>query len=414
MVANKSNRKDTVPPQKSITRGKVQNKPKSPVLQKQANFQASKEAAPTSKARPNNALVKTSAGPRLPSAGVSKGLSLKMPNVPKGDVGSQIHKRLKAKSPWYQSINDPLHGADAKIPDDTGVETGTIQCVTRASFTTNSSGVGGCKIISPYVNSVSPTGQLVPGQNFQFVNPTGTLTTVSWGAANALAGWTAGLGFPFSGIQELQSAADSHRIVSCEMIVQPEAALADNQGEYTLFVQPFRNQTSSLYQDYMNSYKAVTVPVSSNTPSAVKWFPFTREDFTFKSFWNLIGTALQEDDDGDADVQVCPFWNLGVLTSGCASGVTFRITMIVNYEFIPLTNVLNLLDTSPSPVDQQEVDLVEGWVQDMPVAQPISLKQASSSPETVTPQHGENDQGTGFGMVFNVIKELAPLALALI
>lgn len=329
--------------------------------------------------------------------------------MPKGKRQSNIHSRLKKQSPWFTSINDPLGGADCKIPDETGVETGTLQLVQRATFTAGTAGVGGMRMLTPYINSVSNPTLGSIGRNYQQVDPVSTSSTILWGAETAV--FVPDEGYAFDGVDELQQITEAHRIVSAGIYVQPETSLANNKGEYTLFVTPFQVDNSPFYENYMNKYKSVVVPLNSNKAGTCKWFPFALEDLSFKNFFRTTGT--QFDDVVNTDKMV-PYWGIGAICDGCEPGAIFRITFVVNYEFVPVFNTLNIIDASPSPQDATEVDLVENWVQEMPVATLESQTKASTSPSSVSPQHGENDSGTGFGMFFNVIAELAPLALALL
>lgn len=355
--------------------------------------------------------VRSAKGPSLPWNPSTKPLSFKMP---KGRKEVDINARLKKKSPWFSSIVDPLHGADCKIPDETGVETGTTQLVQRYTISSNAQGICGFKIWSPYVNDVNIAGQVDLGGNLMFIGPTATSSTLVWGSTNAAGGtWTAALPAPFDGINELQQITNQHRIVSASFTVQPEPSLATNQGEYVLFLRDFEDDTSTQYNDYMNSYKSVVIPINSSQAGTVRWYPVERQFCSFKSFFTTVGT-IPITGSNDMDNQCFPLWNLGMLASGLDTSTVFRITVVINYEFIPIYNVLNVVDASPSPQDATEVDLVENWVQDVPLATPISQIKASSSPSTVSPQHGENDQGTGFGMLYNVIAELAPIAMALL
>lgn len=329
--------------------------------------------------------------------------------MPKGKGNTDIHARLKKKSPWFTSILDPLAGATAKIPDETGVDTGTIQIVQRAVVKTNSNGITGLQIVSPYVNSnaLSEGGD---GANFTIVDPATvdpvTETTVRWGGG---AIWDVDSSFPFDGVEELKQITNMHRIVSACLIVQPEPSLATDKGEFSLFAVPFNSLTTPLYNDYMNRYKSVVVPVNCNKPAMVRWYPVVREDWSFKSFVRTNGTDSSPDDDTPA---AYPNWSLGFISAGCEEGINFRVTMVVNYEFIPANNTLNVLGATPSPQDATETDLVENWTQSMAVATPMSSTAAAKSPTNVpTPEPGG---GTGFGMFFEVVKELAPLALALL
>lgn len=383
IASKKPQNKDTVRSHKSITR---ETRP--------GQFKAIKQGAPS-----------------LPSAPATKGLTFKQPKLKGRKTEQVIQNRLKKSSPWYSSIEDPLHGADAKIPDETGVETGTCQLVERMLVTSNSNGTTGLRVLTPYINSVGNTGG-VAGRNLQYTGPTNSSTSLAWGSTNFTGGaWSAGSGDPFTSATGLRDITNQHRIVSAAMYVQPEVSLSNASGEYCLFMADWTADSMSTYPDYINRYKSVTIPLNSpNNSGVVRWFPVARQDWSFKSFIRTNAVTLSNEDDGNS---VAPYWSFGFL-SNCPAGVSFRCTIVVNYEFIPVSNILNVLDTSPSPQDSMEVDLVERWVQDMPTAKPVRESVASSSPSSVDPAHGENDSGTGFGMMFNVIKELAPVALALI
>lgn len=373
----------------------------------------SKPQSPPSKQPPPTGPLSRGARPVLPHQPPSRALgSIRRPNM-KGDPSKVMNSRLKKRSPWYASILDPLHGADAKIPDETGLETGTVQLVQRYALDTNANGIAGLRIISPYVNKVTSGTQIDLGQNIQTCSPTATTITIDWGSANDITtNWTAGAGEPFSGVNELQAVTNSHRIVSAALYVQPEPSLATNSGEITLFMRPFQTDGTPIYTDYVNYYKSVVIPLSavSEKAAVVRWVPMVREDWSFKAFVSTIAYAFNDADSTDNSV---PYWELGCLAL-TEPDVTIRFTVVVNYEFVPTFNTLNVVDAAPSPQDATEVDLVENWVQEMPVAETVATNRASSSPETVSPQHGENDDGSGFGMFYNVVKELAPYALGIL
>lgn len=343
--------------------------------------------------------------------GPTKGLRSKMPKSQQ-----TIHNRLKTKSPWYQSIIDPIRGADAKIPDETGVETGTLQLIQKFAVTTNLEGITGFRILSPYINNV-PTGLTDPevGSNYQVINPTSANgSSMQWGAANVSTGvFTNGSSLPFDGVDEMQSVSGGHRIVSAGLYVQPECSTLDDKGEYSMFVIPMDSTATPLYSDYMNFYKSNTIPLNSGKAGNALWYPIDRTMCSFHDFVSPNATAFAQTTDGPSD-NASYLWNIGFVTSGCEEGVTFRVTVCINYEFIPLYNVLNILDSSPSPCDAVEVDLVENWVQEMPVTKIVPQSVVSRAPQTVEPQHGETDEGTGFGMFFNVVKEILPFAALLL
>lgn len=248
---------------------------------------------------------------------------------------------------------------------------------------------------TPYISGDNP--------NVQIVNPAGGPAAISWG-------WTdEGIfnvdgGIQFDGAEDIKAIASHHRIVSSALYIQPECSLADNKGEFVVFSDAFHSMTSPLYDDYVNHFKSAIIPVNANVPGMGRWYPIMIDDDSFKAF---LECATSDGDD-------IPPWNIGFVANGCGPSVSFRVTIAVNYEFIPRFNTVNVLDTSPSPQDSQEIDLVENWVQDMDVATVTSTKAVSSAPRTVTPNHGENDNDTGFGMIFNVLKEVLPFAAMLI
>jgi len=335
--------------------------------------------------------------PRLPTSGPSKALSLARTG---GDYSEQIQGRLRKKSPWYTSIINPLQGAGCKIPDETGEETGTVQIVERLTFSSAASGTnpttGGMQISSPYINLGNTATTNTTGVNYQVTNTTDTPTSINFGNGTNN-GFT--YGTEFSGAGSFRSIAGSHRVVSCCLMVEHEASLSNNQGEICLYAIPFGYTTAPAYNTYKNLYSSITVPLNQNKPAMIRWFPIAKYDsnsaevISYKSFLTPTFTTP-------------PAWTLGVLCSGCVAGVIFRVTMVVNYEFLPLYNTLNILSVSPSPVDVEEEALVGKWVETMPVAATVSDKLMSSSPGAVSPQHG--DEPTGLGMIANVIGEVLP------
>lgn len=384
IISKRFQRKDTVPPHKSITRGQAVKATPSP---KGVPVAAPKAAA--------KAQVKRAAP--IPKSSVSRGI--RMPKQ-RGARADGIKKRLQKTSPWYQSILDPITGADAKIPDDTGVETGTVQLIYKSTVTTNSNGMCGFRLKTPYINK---GGTDLASANVQEVDPTSGALSVGWGAKTG-ATWTLGDAWPLTGCEDLRAIASHHRVVSAALYVQPECSLADNRGEFVVFTDPFHNMITPQYTDYVNHFKSAVIPVNANVPGVGRWYPIMVDDNSFKAFEEMNAQDVSE---------IIP-WNIGFIANGCEADIPFRVTVAINYEFLPMYNTINVLDTSPSPQDTQEIDLVENWVQDMDVATVTTNRVVSTAPKTVTPQHGENDGDTGFGMMFNVLKEILPFATLLL
>lgn len=320
---------------------------------------------------------------------------LRMPKQ-KGSEANIVQSRLKKKSPWYQSILNPLHGADAKIPDATGVETGTMQMVQRLEVTVGAQGLAGAKILNPF-----PAGGGLL-HNWSLLNTASSFPgTISWGIAAPLIG-------NFATNSSLGSLTQGVRIVSACVMMQPEGSLANNGGIMTGFVKPWDTYGQGQpLTNYTNGYKSALIPINNNKPCSVRWFPVDIEEHdsgnpvpcSYTTFWDPAATDT-------------PGWEIGVIVSGATIGNVFEVIMVVNYEFIPIANSINIIDASPSPQDAMEVDLVSNWVQDMDVATITSTSNMSSAPSVVAPQHGEEQ--TGLGMFADVIKEVVPFALALL
>jgi len=327
--------------------------------------------------------------PSLPNTPSSRGISVKSPM----DHGpEQIQNRLKKKSPWYASIVDPIKGADCKVPDDTGVDTGTLQMVQKFQANVDAGGTCGIRLKTPYPYSggvATPFDYIVTGTLPGDVDFTDT-------------------GSVPEAFTALKAYSDGVRVVSAAIYCQSDAALSSNEGMMVGYVNPFGD---SLYPadttttELMNSFKAATVPINSGKACVAKWYPIRKNDKNYRSFYNP-----------GADITQMPYYEMGVLVTGAhysgGVGSTFTFTTVVNYEFTPTSNTLNILGAKSSPQDEMEESLVTLWTQDMEIAGAVNNTTPSRSPESVSPSH--EDDESGFGMFFNVITELMPLALALL
>lgn len=378
---------------------------------------AKSTTVPTVVAAPMRATLTSTKGlvssydPRIPTSRPSKALSLARTG---GSYADQIMNRLKTKSPWYTSIQDPLHGADCKIPDATGEETGVVQLIQKVSQTSSEDGTAGCQVLTPYINLADSAGDT--GVNYQVLKTDVSGTTIGWGDGTTIGDL---YGYPFDGGADLRGVTNAHRIVSACMIVEHEASAFNNAGEMTMFCFPFSTSHSPLYNSYLNAYSSVQVPLNINKPATIRWFPLAREIGYIADDGSYVPqgtvsykTFMSTRDDRNASQAYPPYWTFGFVTAGCDPGINFRITIVVNYEFLPSYNTLNILSASPSPIDEEEESLVTGWVETMPAATIISEKKATSSPTTVSPQHG--DEPTGFGMIANVISEVLPFVSLLL
>ncbi len=325
--------------------------------------------------------------PALPAT--QKTMALSIPH-PEG----KINENLQRKSSWYQSICDPIHGGDCKIPDEVGDETGTIQCVQRGTFTVtgvaNQSGGVRSNTLFSCQNGLSDEGYSV--------NST-TSSTVALGWSNIPVAWDTS--------DVLISYAQGHRVVSAGLYVQPECSFSDCSGEVCFFVTPANRRGYAGYNSYVDDYGSTVVALNTLDPVMVRWFPYSYQDQTFTAFYNPNAPAV-----GGSNPNSVPFWSIGCVTSGVPAGVTFRFSFAINYEFLPYYNAINILDVAPSPTDVNEVDLVERWVAEEPVAEVVTEQKMIDPPSAVVPAQTDDDSELGqFGMFADILTEMLPYAL---
>lgn len=345
--------------------------------------------------------------------------NLKMPSRGK-TTSNQIERRLKNASPWYNSIEHPKQGADCKIPDETGEETGTIQCVTRISQTVGGSGLAGVRVITPYVNTcnVNPSGTAV-GCNYQILDPNQTPTgDMAFGHITSGSIFQAGGGYPLDTNETLQTNAQSVRVVSASLSVISEASDIQNEGEALTYSYPFDTYTKeaigtglngTTLSAYKKCYGSGYVPLNTKKGMMARWFPYATAPLDFKEFVRPIYSTI-----GSGNAQ-CPNWEMGAIISGASVGTSIEFEIVVNYEFLPVSNAINLVQAKPSPNDVKETELVLNWIQDEPMSRPISEAHISAAPKTVQPSHEDVARETGgWGFDMKVLEELAPIALGLL
>lgn len=327
-------------------------------------------------------------GPKLPRATMRRPLHI--------NAEDKIHDNLKQKSKWYSSIIDPARGGGVKIPDDVAVQTGTLQLNLETAMTVNPQGLTGFRTATLYPNS-APGGDS-NGSNYDFLTTGSGIETITWTNSNA--------GFPTTAA--LKAYSHAVRIVSAGLYVQSEVSLSNATGEMMMGAYMMGMESSPEIDEYRNNYGAAIMPLNMTEPMVAIWTPISRGTQTYNSFYDPNLTTI-----GPTGI---PHWMLYCIVQGAVPGSVFRVRLIVNYEFVPFQNAIDIISANPSPIDQTEVDLVESWVSETPMTRQISDKEISESPGAqVLDEKGPQDGGeTGFGMFFDVITELLPLALSVI
>jgi len=317
-------------------------------------------------------------------------------------IKDMISDRLKKKSPWYDSIMNPISGGGVKIPDPIGTDTGTYQHVQNVSVAVNAQGVAGLRIISPYINNFSHSA----GSNYQQTGPTSSNGNLGWYDPGGFAGTSFAI---VPGL--MQANAHLHRVVSACVVAQPEVSSLGDAGEMCAFVTPLSCQNSTTtYATYQSQWDSTMMPVNAHKPLIARWYPLSGE---FNDFDGQTLVAADDERilsyadfvdpiDGANDSGVIP-WEIGCVCTGLTPSVgAVRFQMIVNYEFIPLQSSA-MVDAKPSPVDPMEEQLVSQWVSNEPVTAVVPQKVASQAPA-----ESHIEEPSGFGMLFNVVEEMMP------
>jgi hypothetical protein len=367
-------------------------------------------------------------GPNMTSSTLSKSLQA-MPQVREKKEGGlllgrqasttgtnvslkeQIQSRLKKKSPWFDSIMDPVGGGGVKIPDPIGTDTGTYQHVENVSVPVNAQGISGLRIISPYINDYVNGAD--DGSNYQTTISSSIVSQLNWGGTSGIVTNT----FAFKGIPSImKSNSKQHRVVSCSVVAQPEISTLADAGEICAFVTPFGcNDATVTYAALQYQWDSSLMPVNVHKPVIARWYPLESQFNLFNGRDSItpddgsINTISYRDfinpDPDEGTNGVVP-WEVGVVCTGMtpSQGIV-RYQICVNYEFIPISSTA-MVTTEPSPIDPMEEQLVASWVSDCPITSVVSQKQASKAPTGSSVP----EEQTGFGMFADVVKEIIPLA----
>jgi hypothetical protein len=195
---------------------------------------------------------------------------LKMPSIKSFDE-DQMQQRLKAKSPWFASIRKPKQGAAVKIPDSTGIDTGTLQMVLPVAHQANAQGIVGVKVACPYPNNFFDT--IVYGYNYMVTQPDATASSVKWGNGTLTTGDQKALTFPSN--EFFLENALGVRIVSACITGMHEISSNNDTGEMTAWQIPFETSapTGASYSSYATWYGSSSIALNMKKALVSRWYP---------------------------------------------------------------------------------------------------------------------------------------------
>lgn len=305
----------------------------------------------------------------------------------------QMDENLKKKSPWYQSLRDPVQGAGAKIPDETGINTATMQFIQKVSVAVNANGLAALEIMTPYINSVGSA----QGSNYKISSITSASAGLTWGAA----------GF-FSNSTSMQSVANAARVVSAALYGEYEGSTLNDSGDVTTYFLPYAPNALTNVQSIQSRYGSSVIPINKarSKPSVARWFPINITNQSYKDF--VVPTA------SSYGVGFCPQWVLGAIFQGLpASTGSVIFTIAVNYEFIPSLNTIDFISPTASPIDPIEEQMVQQWTQEdaQTGLAPSKLVDVQPGSQVVDAAVQGTTAESGFGMLGGIITELAPMLI---
>lgn len=306
----------------------------------------------------------------------------------------KMDENLKSKSPWYASLRDPVQGAGAKIPDETGINTATMQLVQKVSVSINAQGVAGVEVISPYINNCG-VGQV--SENWKSTASTATGAALTWSSNNN-----------FTNASSMISVAQAHRVVSAGVFAEYEGSSLNDTGDFTCYFLPYAPNANTQIASIQSRYGTSIIPVNKarRKPAAVLWFPINYESQSYKDFLSPQALTFGA---GDSER-----WTMGIIAQGLqpTSG-TVLFTFCVNYEFVPTLNTVDYITPSASPIDPIEEQLVQQWIAEdqMTGMFPSSMVDVQPGSQVVEPAVQGINSDSGFGMLGGIITELAPMLI---
>lgn len=309
-----------------------------------------------------------------------------------GDT-DKMDENLKKKSPWYSSLRDPIQGAGAKIPDETGINTAVMQLVQKVSVPINPAGMAGCEIVSPYING---TGSGAASQNYRTTTSLSTTTAIAWNTQ-----------LPFSNSVSMQTLSLAHRVVSAAIYGEYEGTTLNDSGDVTSYFLPYAPNAQTQLAPLQATFGSSVLPVNKarTKPVVSRWFPINVNNQSYKDF---MSPTLSTFGVGQAE----RFCN-GLIYSGVSGSGSVIFTIVVNYEFVPALNTIDFISPTPSPIDPIEEQLVQQWVQEDAQTGFASNKQVDVQPgaQVVEAAAQGMQAESGFGMLGGIITELAPLII---
>jgi hypothetical protein len=311
-----------------------------------------------------------------------------------------FEKALQKRSPWYQSIMDPLNGGGAKIPDPSGYNTACYQYVRRVTVPVNAQGVAGLRILQPYTldSAASSTAGAI-GQ-YQATGPASSIANLAFGD-----GAVAGASLLFADLNAALSSggnslAQAIRPVSGAIMGTYTGTSLSDAGTFVSFSTPTYNPSSNSSDSYMrNLFGSSLMPVKANRAAIARLLPIDRSaDVTAAGIVNLPGVdyrafvianrALGAQNPIDR--------GFGVYATGMTPSTgSVDFIVVLNFEFIPRFIAGGFISSEASPQDPMEENFVLSTLDVGDAAGSVTLRDFSQAPSASSVVKAEKKEDTG-------------------
>jgi hypothetical protein len=267
------------------------------------------------------------------------------------------HGPALAQSSYLRTILDAVNNPGVKIPDDVTTPSYTFQTLTKfiISSTTGAGGNTGAGFYRTLGNTrtVASTGYatLAPGA-----------TPAVYGATGVTSPWAA----------QLATQTQSTRLVSAKATMTYLGTPLSASGRFLLaFLPPGRNNS---YQSAAGAFLSaglvtlVALPNLADVPAAkayaeARYVPLDPVSRSYEVSDSLAIGTLRSD---PAYTLLATYGAFLGIIDGCAAGVDIEVNIWENYEAIPQSSLVNLVQPTPSLSDPIEMAVVSNVVSSAP------------------------------------------------
>lgn len=319
-------------------------------------------------------------------------------------TAEEFTKRLKKRSQWWCSIEDPVTGAGARIPDPCGFNTATYQFVQRFTLPVNAQGIAGLRVVSPYLQSAGNAASTTNAgaSQYQVTNVNAAASALNWSdgstTSNGLLFTQANSNLASPAGSSLASVA--RPVSGCVYGVYTGTSLSD-AGEFVSYAATGPGSTGDTTGDtyYRQLYGTTVVPIKGSRCAASRLFPQKL------ATWVQGGVVQQANADYSTFVPTdrLPnqtkdniFREFGCyLIGGTFSTGSVDFVVVINYEFVPRFQAASFVSVAPSPVDPFEESFVLGQVDMADATSTVTVKQYSAVPSTSSTVVAERQEQSG-------------------